>query len=303
MSKMKSLSDYGELAEQKSYEGFKSIVTRLVQGLFLFKKRKGEVIAGASTFFTLLSFAPVLLIFISLLGVVISDNATARDYVMSLINETFPRVDKWLYTSLENVVDKRLHSNHFGFIELVFLIFTSMGISTSIVFGINTISKVDPDGGLLGDDVRSFFTGLGITFYIVLLVCLGQNGPLQEIVRALPYGDSFVFLFHNSIASSFFSLIFFSLFYKWCPSIKISYRDAFLGGATFVMSFLIGRSFYWIYLKYFKEDLIKDYGEFTNFMIALIWVYFLLCCFYYGASVAYSANVKLFSKPKAKRKS
>jgi membrane protein len=302
MSKLKSLSDYGELAEQKSYEGFKSIATRLVQGLFLFKKRKGEVIAGASTFFTLLSFAPVLLLFISLLGVVISDNATARDYVMNLINETFPRVDKWLYTSLENVIDNQLHNHRFGFLELIFLAFTSMGISTSIVFGINIISKVDPDGGLLSDDIRSFVTGIGITFYIVLLVCLGQNGPLQEIVKALPYGKSFVFLFHNSIANSFFSLVFFSLFYKWCPSIKVSYKDAFFGGATFVLSFLVGRSFYWIYLRYFKDDLIKDYGEFTNFMIALIWVYFLLCCFYYGASVAYSANVKLFPKTSKKRK-
>lgn len=302
MSKLKNLSDYGELAEKKSYDTFRSITTRLVQGLFLFKKRKGEVIAGASTFFTLLSFAPVLLIFISLLGVVISDDATARDYVMSLVQESFPRVDKWLYSSLENVVNNQLHNHNFGFLEIVFLIFTSMGISTSIVFGINIISKVDPDGGLMGDDVRSFVTGLGITFYIVLLVCLGQNGPLQEIVRALPYGKSFVFLFQNSIASSIFSFIFFSLFYKWCPSIKINYRDAFLGGGTFVMSFLVGRSFYWIYLKYFKEELIKDYGEFTNFMIALIWVYFLLCCFYYGASVAYSANVKIFTKPK-KRKS
>jgi membrane protein len=302
MSKFKSLSDYGELAEKKSFDTFKSIVTRLLQGLFLFKKRKGEVIAGASTFFTLLSFAPVLLIFISLLGLVISDDASARDYVMSLIQETFPKVDKWLYSSLENVVNNQLHDHSFGFLEMAFLIFTSMGISTSIVFGINIISKVDPDGGLLGDDVRSFVTGLGITFYIVLLVCLGQNGPIQEIVRALPYGKSFVFLFDNSIASSFFSLIFFSLFYKWCPSIKVKNIDALFGGATFVLSFLVGRSFYWIYLKYFKEDLIRDYGEFTNFMIALIWVYFLLCCFYYGASVAYSANVKLFSKPK-KRKS
>ncbi|WP_127717546.1 YihY/virulence factor BrkB family protein [Halobacteriovorax sp. HLS] len=303
MSKIKSLSDYGELAEKKSYDTFKIIVTRLVQGLFLFKKRKGEVIAGASTFFTLLSFAPVLLIFISLLGVVLSDNATARDYVMGLISESFPRVDKWLYSSLENVINNQLHDHSFGFIELLFLAFTSMGISTSIVFGINIISKVDPDGGLLGDDIRSFITGLGITFYIVLLVCLGQHGPLQEIIKSLPYGKGFVFLFQNSIASSIFSFIFFSLFYKWCPSIKIKYRDAFLGGATFVMSFLVGRSFYWLYLKFFKEDLIKDYGEFTNFMIALIWVYFLLCCFYYGASVAYSANVKLFEKPKKKRKS
>ena len=302
MSKFKSLSDYGELAEKRSYDTCRNIATRLVQGLFLFKKRKGEVIAGASAFFTLLSFAPVLLIFISLLGVVLSDNATARDYVMNLIQESFPKVDSWLYTSLESVVNNQLHSHHFGFIEMAFLIFTAMGISTSIVFGINIISKVDPDGGLLGDDVRSFVTGLGITFYIVLLVCLGQNGPLQEIVRALPYGNSFVFIFHNSIASSVFSLFFFSLFYKWCPSIKVTNKDALLGGATFVMSFLIGRSFYWLYLKYFKEDLVKDYGEFTNFMIALIWVYFLLCCFYYGASVAYSANVKLFTRPK-KRKS
>ncbi|OUR97896.1 hypothetical protein A9Q84_06785 [Halobacteriovorax marinus] len=303
MARARSLSDFGELAEKKSYDLFKSILYRLVQGLFLFKRRKGEVVAGASTFFTLLSFAPVILLFISLIGLMISDSATARDYVMNIVHSSFPKVDSWLYSNLENIINHQLQNHGFSFLEFSFLVFASMGISTSIVFGINILSKVDPDGGLLGDDVRSFLAGLGITFYIVLLVFVGQEGPVQEMVRILPLGEFFILLFHNSFVSSLLSFVFFSMFYKYCPSIKVSNKDAFLGGGTFVLSFLIGRSGYWVYVKFFKDDLIKDYGQFTNFMIALIWVYFLMCCFYYGASVAYSGNEKIFEGLKKKSKS
>lgn len=306
MAKAKSINDYGEIAERRSFELFKGVLYRLAQGLLLFKKRKGEVVAGASTFFTLLSFAPVILLFISLIGLLISDSATARDYVMNVVHESFPKVDSWLYANLENLINNQLSDHGFSFFELGFLIFASMGISTSIVFGINILSKVDPDGGLLGDDVRSFVAGLGITTYIVLLVSVGQQGPIQEMVKILPGGEFFVILFQNSFVSSLLSFVFFSLFYKYCPSIKVSNRDAFLGGGTFVLSFLIGRSGYWVYVKFFKDDLIRDYGPFTNFMIALIWVYFLMCCFYYGASVSYSSKEKItlsFKKKKSlKRK-
>lgn len=301
MAKAKSLGGFTEAAEKKSYDLTKALILRLAQGLLLFKRRKGEVIAGASTFFTLLSFAPLILLFINLVGLLISDNAQARDYVMKVVLESFPKVDSWIYTGIENVINSQLHDSGIGFLEVAFLIFASMGISTSIVFGINILSKVDPDGGLLGDDLRSFVAGLGITIYIVLLVCVGQKGPVQEIIQSFSWGVGFVALFDNSFISSLLSLLFFSLFYKFCPSIKVSTRDAFHGGITFVLCFLLGRSSYWVYVKYFKDDLIADYGQFTNFMIALIWIYFLMCCFYYGASVAYSSKEK-FLDPKFKAK-
>lgn len=301
MAKVKSLSDFSEIAEKKSYDFTKALLLRLAKGLVLFKRRKGEVIAGASTFFTLLSFAPLLLLFINLVGLIIADNAQARDYVMNVILESFPKVDSWVYTGIENIINSQLHDSGVGLLEVGFLIFASMGISTSIVFGINIISKVDPDGGLFSDDVRSFITGIGITIYIVLLVCVGHKGPIQELLYGLKFGSFFVTLFDNNFISSLLSFLFFSLFYKYCPTIKVSNKDAFRGGFTFVLCFLLGRSSYWLYVKYFKAELIADYGQFTNIMIALIWIYFLMCCFYYGASVAYSSKEKIID-PKLKAK-
>ncbi len=305
MAKAKSLGSFTQVAEKKSYDLTKALLLRLAQGLVLFKRRKGEVIAGASTFFTLLSFAPLLLLFINIIGLILSDNGQARDYVMNVVLQSFPKVDSWIYTGIENVVNSQLHDSGIGFIEVSFLVFASMGISTSIVFGINILSKVDPDGGFLADDLKSFFIGIGITIYMVLLVCVGQKGPFQEFLHTFSWGGLFVSLFDNSFISSLLSFLFFSLFYKFCPTIKVSTRDAFRGGATFVVCFLLGRSSYWIYVKYFKEDLVADYGQFTNFMIALIWIYFLMCCFYFGASVAYSSKEKIIPpniKTKFKKK-
>ena len=296
MTKKKfNMRHIGEAIETKGFSGLKDCTDRLVSGIFIFKKRKGEVVAGSATFFTLLSFGPFILLLISIIGVIIDDHSLAKSYVLNGLNASIPNVDPWIMNNLEELVESQLKAG-FSLLQVIFLTFTCMGISTSLVFGINTVSKVDPDGGLIGDDLRSLIAGVLIGLFLMILIILFQVDFIKDFLSA---GDSylgFVIPFIDSgFLASLVALFFFTFYYKLTASIKVSIKDCFFGSVTFIGCFFAGRSCYWLYLKYFKMDLISEYGHFYNFMVGLIWVYFLMCAFFYGASVAYVKKVNLFS--------
>ncbi|MDD0851867.1 YhjD/YihY/BrkB family envelope integrity protein [Halobacteriovorax sp. GB3] len=301
MKSIAKLNEFGEKVENSAFELFRSTTVRLLNGFFLFKKRKGEVVAGASTFFTLLSFGPLILLLISLLGQLFDDSSLARQFVLNGINLSFPKIDPWILRNIEYLVDAQLGAKGNKIIQILFLCVTCMGVSTTFVFGINTISKVDPDGGLIRDDLKSAIVGLFVALFLVALVVLSQRDAMIDYILDTGLGLDFLApLIESNVFTCLMSLLFFTFFYKWSASIAVSMKDSFYGAMTFMFCFIVGKSGYWIYLKYFKEDLVSEYGHFYNFMVALIWVYFLMCAFFYGASVAYVTNKKVYSNRRRK---
>jgi membrane protein len=301
MGKIKNLHMLGEHYEGQSFFLIKSIFNRLIDGLFLFKKRKGEVVAGATTFFTLLSFGPAMLLLISVLGFYLVDNDLAKLYLLKGIKLSFPTIDPWIYNNIKDLLENQLNkSSGFSLFQIILLVLGCMGISTSIVFGINTMSKIDPDGGLIGDDLRSIVTGFCVSFFLIFLILLVQKNIILDILSQFLTDKSIiVFTIQTNTLPCLLSLLFFTCFYRYSTKIYTKWIDSFYGALTFVSCFLVGKSSYWLYLNYFKQDFVNDYGHFYRFMIALIWVYFLLCAFYYGAAVAYVADKKLLGRNKA----
>ena len=51
--------------------------------------------------------------------------------------------------------------------------------------------------------------------------------------------------------------------------------------------FFVGKTFYWVYLKHFQTEMIKNFGDFYTIVEAVVWIYFLACSFFYSASVTY----------------
>ena len=282
--------------ESMFFTFMKNFMSRLVSAIFLFKKRKGEVLAGATTFFTVLSFGPATLLMISLIGLYIGDNEVAKNHVIEIIFSSFPKVDPWILKSLKSLVEGQI-SNSLQPYQIGIWFFTCLGISTSFVFGINILSKVDPDGGLFQDDLRSLAFGLFIGLFFLIIFIIFERQFILTLVEAF-LTDSRTIVTIIEFFVWPFSILFFALFYKLTAQIKVDFKDALWGGLIFSLCFLIGKSSYWIYLKYFKDDLYNDYGNFYNFMVGMIWIYFLVCSFYLGASFTYVSKVKVFSRGK-----
>lgn len=289
MSEKRDLNKWGDNVEIRSFIFIKRVVNRLLDGFFHFKKRKGEMVAGAATFFALLSFGPVLLTLISFSGLFFPNGREAKDFVLGAISNNFPKLAPWIMESINKIVSAQLAGDTgFSFINFVVLTYACLGVISSLHFGLKTISKQDFSGGFLVEDVKSFGAGVSVaTFMGAFLLLSNPNfmGKWLYSSNATLNDISQVLITYN-IFPALVSLGFFTFYYQWSTPNHIKVQESFKGACTFVATFMVGKSFYWVYHLYTKDTLSQSFGNFYTLVVAVLWIYYLMCAFFYGASVA-----------------
>lgn len=284
-----------DAVEKAFFKALKVFILRLVESMFLFKKRKGEVVSGATTFFAILSFGPAILLLISVIGMYLGDSDSAKDHVINTLFLSFPKIEPYVLGSLKSLVEDQISSQFISIDQLFLWFFACLGISTSFVFGINILSKVDPDGGFFQDDLRSVLFGVVIAiFFLTLFIVMEREFVFSIFEPVISSKETLIKMIEIIVWP--LCIAFLTLFYKYSTRLKVSFQDAFQGALVFAIFFLLGKYFYWIYLTYFKEDLLNEYGEFYNYMILVIWLYYIVCSFYLGASFTFVSKVKVFGR-------
>lgn len=283
------LHSWGDSAEIKSFILIKRVVNRLLDGFFHFKKRKGEIVAGSATFFSLLSFGPILLSLISLAAFVFGSQEKSREFVLGAINNNFPNLAPWIFKSINQIVATQLQGDTgFSGINFIVLVYATLGVISSLHFGLKTISRGESRGGFFLDDAKSLFAGVSVALFMGFFLMLSSPNILKGwlYTSSASWNDFSDFIIAYNVLPSLGALGFFTFYYQWSTPKNISWRDSFYGAATFVTTFMVGKSFYWVYHLYTKDTLSQSYGNFYTLVVAVLWVYYLMCAFFYGASVA-----------------
>ncbi len=277
-----NILDTGERYEARGYELLIKLFSRLIRGLFTFKTRKGEILAASATFFLLISFCPLLLLLITIYAKCIGDVDLAHQHVMATLKNSIPHMAPWIMRSIEKILSNQLSNNNINWINLAIIAYACLGFSSSIIYGINSLSGTKSKGGFIVEELKSIMGGVLIGSFMLGLMVLNSYG-VHNLQNSFMQG-----LLQYNILQSALSLIFFSLFYKYMTPIPIRGLDAILGATCFVALFLLGKSFYWIYLHYFQTDLANNFGNFYTLVIVFIWIYYLICSFYFAAGVVYA---------------
>ncbi len=286
-NRKEQLLNFGDKTELFGYKLVFYLIHRLFDGFFIYKKRKATIVAGSVTFFAILSFCPILLLLISGIEFFVESGPLAQSLVMKAVKVNFPALAPWILKSIESITKAQL-TNSFNWLNLIILLYASLGFCSSIQFGIFTISMQERKGGFLIEDLKSIFDGVFVALFIVIMVIFLPDSPLlQKMKTDMPtlYGILAPTIKYQVFHSAM-SIGFFTLYYKWISPIKIRFSDAFIGGISFIILFTIGKTFYWVYLHYVKDDLMQSFGNFYTLVVAITWIYFLMCSFFYGASVA-----------------
>lgn len=280
----------GDQYESKSYKLVSKGMNLLLDSFFYFKKRKGEILAGAATFFALLSVVPVLLLAISVLGMVLGNVDQSKEFVLHFMNENIPSMAPWILNSLEAIVDQQLKtSSGINILNTLVLVYSIMGVIGGLMFGLKQIAGVEGKGGFYLEDMKTFGLGLLVAGFMFTLLALSNRGISLALLAPNEgaFRKAVVKVLDYQFLQVVFSLGFFTFFYKMAAPKRASWKYSFIGASTFVGCFLAGKSFYWIYLLYAKEGLSQNWGNFYTLFIAVFWIYFLMCSFFYGAAVAY----------------
>lgn len=296
--KSEAIYDSSEQMENAYYNFIRHAIDRLVQGFFIFKTRKAELLAGASTFFTLMSLSPLLLLVITLYGKLFGDINTAYNTVMLSIKEGMPQLAPWIFKSIQTIIKSQLSKDSLNWVNITLLLYTGAGLSGTIVFAMNNIADIKQRGGWIVETTKSIVSaGFVIAFITISLVFSFQTDLIVSFVKDFPTLVSVVKYSSNGIIQGVLFLTLLTFYFKFITNKKIRYSDGVFGAVTTLSCFFVSKSFYWIYVHYMKGELQASFGNFYTMIVAVLYIYFVMLSFFYGASVAYAPSYHRKAKP------
>lgn len=287
MGESKIIQQSEEL-ERKYQETLYHFGKRLLKSFFVFKKHKGEFAAATVTFYVLMSFTPLLLVLISAYGHVVGDQQLAYKQMFAAMEKNFPHLAPWILKSIQNIIKTQILENgHFSLVGIGILVYGSLGFTTSLNHGLCQMARVEAKGGKIIEDIRAMFSAIlcgafGILFVYITAGVQVKTGGDGNFIKTI-----YLWGLKKDIWQSFAALSFLVLYFKSLTPIKIRLSDAFKGAVSFTLLFLVGKSFFWVYLKVLQEDVIANFGNFYTLVEAVLWIYFIACSFFYSATVAY----------------
>ncbi|AKP53795.1 YihY/virulence factor BrkB family protein [Cyclobacterium amurskyense] len=277
-SKIKSLKKY-------------SVFEILIDGVKDFGKNDSFTFAASTAFYTIFSLPALLIIILNIASVLLNEDTVKE--------ELFAQVTKLMgsesASTLEDVMANVAISGQTFYSRIVgisVLIFSATTVFVSLQNSINHIWHIrsKPEKGLLKyiiNRVLSFSMVASIGF--LLLVSLLADA---FIVILLNY---FSDLFDSStlklasvinflVTQGIFVLIF-GLMYKILPDAKVKWKDVWLGAFVTMLLFALGKLLIGLYLG--NADVGSYYGTAGSLVVVLIWVYYSVVIFLFGAQLTY----------------
>ena len=290
--------DKKTIQHQKKRITFKSLWTILKKTVDGIIDDKVTKLSAALSYATIFSFAPFILIIITI----------GAFFAQDLEGKLFGQLSMLLGTDVAKVLQDVVHNAQVAdkstlstIIGIGVILFSATTIFASIQESLNTIwgIKPKPKKGwlkLIKNRLLSFSVIIALGF--ILLVTMSTSsiiGLLNDRLMAF-YPDVTVLVFKmiGIILNVGFTTLVFLLIFKVLPDAKIKYRDVTIGAIVTTILFLIGQYGISIYLS--TSNIGSLYGAAASILLLLVWVYYSATILYIGAEFTKAWANELGSK-------
>jgi membrane protein len=287
---------------------------RFIVGLSFFFKEKGMTVAAASSFYAVLTIIPLYLLIIRMLGAFAPGLAHIKQDVFNMAKEVMPNLRPETLYKVENIFFAPLTAgapltifNLFIFSWSLFTFLNSIWNGLYLMTGDRSFtSSWRHAKGIVIIIITAILISITLLLPSAFLVTFNifkDSSVLKLIANSSPDVYEYVMMFSNAgfnLGSFFLSNIFyllvlvlyFSFFYSWLFSKRVTKNESMVASVAFVSFLLIGKNMFWIYLMYIRQGLVTSYGDYYIFFIALVWIFTVMSFFYYGASICYASILK-----------
>lgn len=244
--------------------------------------------AGSLAFYTLFSLAPTVIIAVTVIGVVLGEDA-AQGQLVAQLQDT---IGQGAAEAVEQAVaQSRIEAS--GLLPTLLgvgalligatTVFAQMQYSLNMLWGVT--ANPDRNSVLLFLKKRLLSLAVVLAIGFVLLVSLALGVILRAVFRFasdwLPAGELLL-----SGAESLVSLaviaLFFATIFKVLPDVVVGWRDVFLGAIVTALLFSLGRYAIAAYLAYTATA--STYGAAGSVVLILLWVYYSSLILLFGAA-------------------
>lgn len=281
----------------------------LYKGALLFHDKKGTTLASSSTFYALITAIPLLLLIVRGIGYFLGNINQTQKYLFVLGSRFFPEVAPQLLLTLQGMIKGPLFAGRqFTIFNFLILAVSAITFLNSIWMGIYFITE-DKEILSLWRILRGFVI-IGITLLMVLAIFLLPPAIIYVIkfiqtnMLTQFFYDNFDFLrpvltfikkinlrksywLNSSALHVTVLIIYFTVLYRWLFSWKITLKEAFVASLTFSVSIFLGKYIFWIYFSFLRGSLMRNYGDLYTTVVGVIWLFYLMCFFFYGACICH----------------
>ncbi len=240
--------------------------------------------AASIAYYALLSFFPIVLLALSVLGEMTSD-ATERDAVIRFIFRYFPRQFDFISGQVEALSTSRVT---FGFWGIVALVWASLGVFNAVTSAVNHAWAVEKRRSFLGHRLIGFLmmvsAGLVLMLGLVIasLVRIAETRLCEAFTRS-PWLDWLSGLLASYVATLLLIGCVALIFY-FIPNTKVRFRDvwpgAILVGVLWRAAFLL--------FSWYASDLATwnvIHGSIAGVVVFMLWIYVSAVILIYGVEM------------------
>ena len=243
-------------------------------------------LSAALAYYAIFSLAPLIIITISIVGLVYGENA-ARGQIAEQIKAL---AGEQAGNAIQGMVKGAAHKST-SFIAaitgIVVLLFGASGVFGELKGALNTIWGVVAKPGLsifslIWDRFLSFGMVLGVGF--VLLVSLAVSAAISALSRFMSQlfvTPPFIWKIADFAISFAVVTVLFAMIFKVLPSVRIRWRDVWIGALGTAFLFSVGKTVIGLYLG--ASSVASVYGAAGSAIIILLWVYYSACILFFGA--------------------
>jgi membrane protein len=244
--------------------------------------------AGALAFYTLFSLAPIVIIAITVIGLVLGEDAAQGQIVAQFSDimgaEAAAAVERAV--SQSRIEESGLLPSILGIAALILgatTVFGQMQYSLNSMWGVT--ANPDRKGLFVLAKKRLFSLMVVVSIGFVLLVSLLFGVALQAVLNFTAEFLPFVELLLGSaefILSLAMAALLFATIFKVLPDVILSWKDVMVGALVTAFLFSLGRYGIAAYLAYTATA--STYGAAGSVVIILLWVYYSSLILLYGAA-------------------
>jgi membrane protein len=242
---------------------------------------------AALSYYTLFSLAPLLIIVIAVAGMLFGQDA-ARAEIMAQLQGLMGETGAKAVEAMLDSVSKPGQGAFASIIGIGTLLIGATAVFAELQSALDRIwhvpRKKRPSGvwGFVRTRLLSF--GLVLALGFVLIVSLVASAALAALGRWWGgWFENWQLVLHvlNFLVSFGIFTLLFAMIYKLMPSVKISWRDVWIGAAVTSVLFAVGKFLIGLYLG--NSSFASSYGAAGSVVVLLAWVYYSAQIFLLGA--------------------
>jgi len=239
-------------------------------------------LAAALAYYTMLSIAPLLVIFVKVVGVWYRNSQSAQHQVTDYLTNFLGSQSAQALQTMTQKASQPGSGTFATVMSFVILLVSAGGVFGELQDSMNVVFNVapKPNQGFMAIIRQRFFSltlVLGTAF--LLLVSLIVSTVLSAMVHSIGMGAFWTFV--NFIVSLCVITCMFALIFKYLPDAKLPWKPVWYGAGLTAILFTIGKLLLGWYLG--RGSTISVFGAAGSLAALLIWTYYSGLILFFGA--------------------